>query len=164
MLRTFKLFLFNIMKTCNYSVVSASLLLLSLAVIACKKNSERLNISLHDKPLAVIQSYVQGSWKLHHEEGGFCGPCIFYPKDSTFNLYLTLTPERIILRNAARVTVDTTTNWVYANISGDKTFIMNFRDRSGAPIVLGAREIVNDTLVIYQPGPDGLYFYYVKTN
>lgn len=146
-------------------VVFTSLLIISFAVFSCKKNADKkLNISLHDKSLSVIQSYIQGSWKLHHELGGYCGSCIYYPKDSSFNLYLTLTPERIIFRNAARSTIDTAIVWKHVNIFGDSTFIMNFHDKNGVPIVLGAREVVNDTLALYQPGPDGMYFYYTKTN
>lgn len=146
-------------------IVLAMLLLVSIAAFSCKKSADnKFNISLHDKSLDVIQSYIQGSWKLHHEMGGICGSCIYYPKDSTSYLYASLTPQRILFRNTARLTLDTTIVWTHVNIFGDSTFIMKFFDKNGAPIILGAREVVNDTLVLYQPGPDGQYFYYTKTN
>ena len=141
------------------------LLLITFGLNSCKKHSiDKLNISLHDKPLSFIQSHIKGNWKLHHESGGFCGSCVFFPNDSSFNLFISLTPEKIIARNAARTTVDTTIVWSNVNIFGDSTFIMNFHDKNGYPFILGAREIINDTLALYQPGPDGLYFYYTKTN
>lgn len=130
--------------------------------IQCKKGHIPLNIVLYDKPLGVIQSYIQGSWKLEYEKGGICG-CIFPAKDSFF-LYAILKPERIIFKNAFSVTVDTTINWIYHNATSDSTWVMNWYDRSGIPYNFGAREIRNDTLVLYQPGPDGVYFYYSQWN
>ncbi len=130
----------------------------------CKKDSGHLNISLHDKPLSVIQEYTQGSWKLQNEKGGFCGNCIFYPTDTTFNLYMNLSSERIKLKNEYFQTLDTTIVWTSINVFGDSTYALNFSDSMGIPYTFAADGIYNDTLVLYQPGPDGIAFYYTKSN
>lgn len=140
------------------------ILFISLAAINCKKNNNGLNIILHDKSLSVIQKYIQGDWKLQYEKGGFCGNCNFYPTDITFNLYMALTPERIKLRNAYFQTLDTTITWPFVNIFGDSSYALNFRDSSGIPYTFAPNGIYNYTLVLYQPGPDGISFYYIKSN
>lgn len=145
------------------------ILFISLLSFNCKKNNDGLNndglnISLHDTSLSVIQKYIQGNWKLQYEEGGICGNCTFYPTDKTFNLNMALTPERIKLRNANFETLDTTITWSYVNIFGDSTYALNFRDSAGIPFTFAADGIYNDTLLLYQPGPDGMSFYYIKSN
>lgn len=137
---------------------------ISLIAFDCKKNSDSLNITLHDKSLSVIQKYTQGNWKLQYEKGGICGNCTFYPADTTFNLYMALTPERIELRDAYSQTLDTTITWTYVNIFGDSSNALNFSDASGIPYTFAPDGIYNDTLVLYQPGPDGISFYYIKSN
>lgn len=133
-----------------------------LCIEQCKKDTAHLNISLHDQPLSVIKAYTQGSWQLRNEKGGFCGNCIFYPTDSTFNLYMNLDSERIVLRNKYFQTLDTTIVWSYINVFGDSAYALNFNDAAGIPYTFVADGIYNDTLVLYQPGPDGISFYYTK--
>ena len=145
------------------------ILFISLLSFNCKKNNDDLkndglNISLHDTSLSVIQKYIQGNWKLKYEKGGICGDCTFYPTNKTFNLNMSLTPERIKLRNANFETLDTTITWSYVNKSGDSTYALSFRDAAGIPFTFAADGIYNDTLLLYQPGPDGMSFYYIKSN
>lgn len=137
------------------------LLIVCLCFSNCKKKNDHINITLYNKPLSIIQSYIQGKWKLEYEDGGFCG-CVS-PKDSFF-LYATLNPNRIILKNAMTVTTDTTINWKYISFFGESTYVMNFYSPSGVPFNFAAKGIFNDTLVLYQPGPDGMSFYYTKLN
>ena len=133
---------------------------------SCKKDTAPKNITLHDQPLSVIQEYIQGNWKLQNTKGGFCGTCIFYPTDSTYNFYLNLNTLRIKFRNAHFKTLDTTINWLYVPdiVLGDSTYTLNFSDSSGIPFTFAANRIYNDTLVLYQPNPDGQSFYYIKSN
>jgi hypothetical protein len=145
------------------------LIAMSSYFVQCKKNigaksinTDSSNITLYDKPLSVIQSFIQGSWKLQYIKGGFVANFVYYPTDSTFNLYSTLGPTRIVFKNAARVTLDTTIAWVYIPYRGDSSYAMAFHDYGGVPYTLGAFEMVADTLVLYQPADDGQYFYYTK--
>lgn len=140
-----------------------SLLIASFYFSACKKDGNKVSITLHDKPLSVIQKYTKGSWKLQNEKGGFCGNCIFYPTDSTFNLYLNLSSERIKLRNKHFQTLDTIIVWTI-HVFNNSTYAFTFIDSTGIPFTFAADGIYNDTLVLYQPTPDGMSFYYTKSN
>ena len=129
-----------------------------------KKSIDNITIILHDKSLPVIQQYIQGKWKLQYQTGGFCSTCTVYPTDTTFNLFMTLTDERIDLKNNYYHTVDTTITWSYIQVFRDSAYALNFTYSSGIPFTLVPDRIHNDKLVIYQPGPDGLTFYYSESN
>lgn len=138
------------------------LLITCLCFSNCKKSNNQKNITLNNKPLSVIQSYIKGKWQLEYETGGFCG-CVSTPKDSFF-LYTILSPNKIIFKNSEEITIDTTINWEYINFFGESTYVMNFFSPSGVPFNFAAKGIFNDTLILYQPGPDGESFYYTKLN
>ena len=139
-------------------------LLFMLCAEQCNKDSEPLNINLHDQPLSVIQSYTQGSWKLQYQKSGYCGGCIIYAHSNTFNLYMDLDSERVIFKSQDEVTIDTPITWTYLNVFYDSTYVFNFSDPQGIPYSFGAQGIYNDTLMLYQPTPDGTVFYYTKLN
>ncbi len=139
--------------------------LLFIATSGCSKKVSRTNIILNDKPLDVILSYSQGTWKLVYIDGGFT-MIRENASDSTEWLYLKLSTNRILFKNSARLTLDTTTKWDHVNVFGDSTFVMHFADyigRTPHPETLGVNRIFNDTLILYQPGPDGLFFHYIKS-
>lgn len=138
--------------------------LLILCTELCSKDSEPLNINLHDQSLSVIQSYTQGSWKLQYQRSGYCGGCIIYAHNNTFNLYMDLDSERVKFRSQDEVTIDTPITWTYVNLFYDSTYVFNFSDPQGIPYSFGAQGIYNDTLLLYQPSPDGTTFYYTKSN
>lgn len=154
--------IYFIMKKIFFNAKFCFLLITCLCFSNCEKSNNQINITLSNKSLSVIQSYIQGEWKLEYETGGFCA-CSSQSKDSFF-LYATLSPTRIILKNAVAITTDTTINWKYVNFFGDSTYVMNFFSPSGVPFNFAAKGIFNDTLVLYQPGPDGTSFYYTKLN
>ncbi|HEY4789613.1 MAG TPA: hypothetical protein VIH57_26365, partial [Bacteroidales bacterium] len=73
---------------------SIFLLLCSLGT-GCTKEDQSMTITLHDKPLPVIQSYIKGKWKLQYVYGGPVAQKII----DTHNSYLILSPDHIIAGN-----------------------------------------------------------------
>lgn len=68
-------------------------------VIACSKNeSEPETVTLYDKPLQEIESYIQGKWKVYVSYGGVVG--ISYHQDTyveyTKEYYITTYPDETI--------------------------------------------------------------------
>ena len=128
----------------------------------CKKDKSPVNISLYDKPLSIIQSNIQGKWKLEYEKGGICGSCIFY-----VNNYLWEFRGSDNVRQTYKDTliVDTVIKWVHEkNIFNDLTYTMNFSDKRGYPYVYFVNSIYNDTLVISDGGYDPISYYLTKLN
>jgi hypothetical protein len=157
------------MKKIYHVFLALLFIAMSSYFLQCKKSTgarpvitDSSNITLYDKPLSVIQSFTQGSWKLQYIKGGFVANFVYYPTDSTFNLYSILGPTRIIFKNAARVTLDTTITWIYIPYRVDSSYVIAFHDYGGVPYTLGALKMVDDTLVLFQPADDGQYFYYTK--
>ena len=56
-------------------------------LFTCKEDEPKINIVLHDKPLDVIQSYIQGKWKLRKVTGGICNGCYPPPKNLSSFFY-----------------------------------------------------------------------------
>lgn len=137
-------------------------LMILISIVQCKKNSEQLNISLHDKPLSVIQSYVQGNWKLQYEKGGFCATCTNYIN----NFYWNFTKDNKIQQTYNNTLItDTIINWEWSKPANvDSTYIINFSDKRGIPYFYVAYEIKNDTLVLMDAGNDPVSYYLTKSN
>lgn len=127
--------------------------------LQCKKEKVPLNISLYDKPLTTIQSYIQGKWRLHYIEGGICA-CTY--QLDTANISLSIAPRRITFFKNNAIDLDTTLTWSFSNYAS--TYLMSWYDQRGYPYNRGANRIQNDTLVLYDPGPDGFSYYYTKIN
>lgn len=145
------------------SILSVTLCLLILfCSIQCEKQTEHLNVTLYDKPLSVIQSYVQGRWKCHYGKGGIAANQIQHYD----NYYWTFTSDNRVQQsyNGDLVT-DTTVKWVKAlgtYTNGDSTFIMSFSDKRGYPNVYVADRIVNDTLVLHDNSSDAVFYHFTK--
>ncbi len=135
---------------------------ISLAAFNCKKNNDGINITLHDKPLSVIQSYIQGNWKLQYEKGGICGSCTNYVN----NFYWHFSSNNKIqqIYNDTLIT-DTLINWKWDKPANtDSTYIMNFSDKVGYPYFYVVYEITNDTLVLTDAGYDPVSYFLTKSN
>ncbi len=165
-----------LIKILNYVFVIGSLFMLIIE-LGCnkepiKKNNEgtdtSVTITLWNKPLPVIQSYIKGHWNLQYTMGGFTGG-IWFDK---YNEYMILSSDRIILGNdAVGIYVDTAIIWVRAEYysSNDSTFFLCYNPNKYSGHTYSpnfGREIVyaikNDTLIILDDGVDGFYFFYSK--
>ena len=134
------------------------LLLFSSMGAGCEKDNEELlhNITLHDKPLPVIQKYITGKWRLQYAFGGLWAHKVI----NTNNSYMILSPDHITKGNDSGIIVDTTLVWVKTEIgTNDFTYLFSYPPSSISYIV---DQIKNDTLVITQYLSDGFTFYYTK--
>ena len=134
--------------------------------IQCRKEHNGLTITLYDKPLPVIQSYIQGKWKLDYTKGGICGSCI-YP--DTNQSYLILSPDRFVFgNNLAGVVVDTVIYWKRdKDIFNDSTYLLTFYHSQWYgpfPLIYIVDGIHNDTLRLIDNASDPFYYYYSKQN
>lgn len=130
----------------------------------CKKEHAALNITLYDKPLGTIQSYIQGKWKLHYAKGGICGSCIFPARN---NQYIKLSSDRIVFGNdSAGIVLDTIIYWKRdKDIFNDSTYLLTYYYPAGAgpfPIAYIVNGIYNDTLKLIDNAYDPIYYYYTK--
>jgi len=142
---------------------SALPILLVGLIEQCKKNTQHLNITLHDKPLSVIQSYIQGKWELRYEHGGISTQTI--PQTNFFWEFST--KNRVTEYYHGAIIADTSINWVRdlgLFIAPDSTFVMNFFDKQGVPWVYIVDGIYNDTLLLHDNAVDGFYYHFTKSN
>lgn len=123
-----------------------------------------MNITLHDKPLSTIQTYIEGKWKLNYTKGGLCGTCVWPVHNSPYTIF---SANKIVFGNdSSGVILDTTIIWKKAKgIFYDSTYLLTYYYPAGygpfsiAYIVDG---IYSDTLKLIDDASDPLYYYYTK--
>ena len=146
--------------------ISFIFLFLSLIGAGCEKEHENeqqnVNITLYDKPLDVIQHYINGNWKLQYQIGGIAGSKYV----DKYNSYINLTPDHIIMENDLYgAVIDTTIVWkrilLEANVY---TYLMGYpHPGSQYPTYFIIGQIKNDTLIITDYNvSDGFTYYYSK--
>jgi hypothetical protein len=141
----------------------ASALLMAILLMYCKKSSEHLNITLHDKPLSVIQSYIQGQWELRYMKGGIATQTI----QQTNYFWQFGSKDRLTETDQGTITADTTITWkrdLGLFIGTDSTYLMNFFDKQGVPWVYVVDGIYNDTLLLHDNAVDGYFYHFTKSN
>jgi len=134
----------------------------------CKKNSPPKPISkdstyviLHDKPLSIIQSYINGNWELRYEEGtNFAG---IFPQTDFFWRFGAVDSIKVIYHG--NIVTDTTITWIREKDAlADSTFTINFHDKLGYPYTYIVDGIYNDTLVLFDDASDYMIYHFTKTN
>lgn len=133
----------------NISTIYSKALLIIMVLFCftqCKKGSTTLSVILSDKPLPVIQSYIQGKWKCIYGKGGIAANNIQYYDDYCW----TFTKDnRIVQTYKGNIVTDTTIRWVWnRGAYGDSTFIMKFYDKESVPWNYIVDNIHNDTLIL----------------
>jgi len=136
--------------------------LIGITAFSCRKEKikpqHNSNITLYDKPLAVIQANIMGKWKLQYEKGGICASCV---NDNFNNIVWEFTDDNKIKQSYNDTLVnETIIIWTREkDIFTDLTFIMNFYDNSF--IVCG---IHNDTLVLSDNSYDPVSYHFTRSN
>lgn len=109
------------------------LLIFCLCLNNCKKKNNGINVTLYNKSLSTIQSYIQGKWTLQYVKGGICGTCKPQVKN---NPYMLINSNRIIFGNdSAGVVLDTTIYWIKEKDifhPSDSTFLLTYYYPAGA--------------------------------
>jgi hypothetical protein len=143
-------------------IFRVSVILLAILLLHCKKSTPGLNITLYNKPLSVIESYINGKWDLRYVHGGFALQTI---QQSDYFWELT-TGNRITENVHGVITADTVINWVRDAgqlINGDSTYLMEFSDKQTLPRVYVVDGIFNDTLVLHDNAVDGFYYHFTRS-
>lgn len=160
-------------KSLYRSFVIASILIL-FCFATCKKQNPpstenppltgntALTITLYNKPLDTIQSYIRGRWKCHYGKGGIAANMVQYYN----NYYWTFTSNNRVEQTYNGIVVtDTTIKWIRARGSytnSDSTFIMSFYDKQNVPWVYVVDGFVNDTLVLHNNYADAVFYHFTK--
>lgn len=130
----------------------------------CKKHNTRLNITLYNQPLPVIQKYVSGTWKLEYTYGGFVANLRtdFHDKGYVWQVDNGSDIKQWYMGN---LITDTTIEWYqYAYGGGDKIFVMKFYEKRMYPYNYIVLSIVNDSLVLRDFGSDPVTYHFSKQN
>jgi hypothetical protein len=133
---------------------------------SCKKKKPTIDITLYNKPLATIQLYLGGKWKLAYEKGGICSTCLNY--FNNFNYTWQFGSGNAINQtfNGA-VFTDTTIRWIRdlgVYTGNDSTFIMNFYEKRLYPSSYVVDGIFNDSLQLHDNGSDPVYYHFSTSN
>jgi hypothetical protein len=134
--------------------------------LQCKKQNEPLNITLYNKPLATIQSYIRGKWKLEYVKGGFIANYIKYFNNDNY-IWQFNSNNKIKQTYNDTAFADTTIMWVrdLGMYTGpDPIFIMKFYDKRGYPYNYVVDGIFNDSLQLHDNAYDPQYFHFSKLN
>lgn len=133
---------------------------LFILISACEKKYDRHNLILYDKPLSVIQSCIQGNWKVEYEKGGFCGRCVWNISD----FYWYFGPGDVVKQTYRDTLItDGSIIWEWGKpYNFDETYIMNFSDERGYPYLYVVYELKNDTLILADAGSDPMFYYLTK--
>ena len=150
---------------CTTFVIVPILILFCFA--QCKKEYTPLTITLYDKPLGTIQSYIQGKWRLHYMFGGICGSCK-YDREIYNEYYEFLPNRRITYTYQNSMLADTTYKWItyQANSLDYVHNIIEYYDKGLVPYHFEVDKIINDTLVLAQPflnNPDYMLYFLTKS-
>ena len=122
--------------------------------LGCKNNttiimpvSPSSNIILFDKEPEVIQSNIQGDWKLEYSLGGFVG---IKQKPSQTFIY-TFKPNSLTLSIDGKMETPMSYSWLkekYSDTSNGYTYLMDFKSNYTPKLFF--HSIVNDTLQFSQ--------------
>ncbi len=120
-------------------------------------------IILYNKPLDTIRHYIEGYWKCHYRQGGLLGPNMIQYLDANYWTFAPADKVKETFDNV--VVVDTTITWVWRKgiwTNGDSTHTMLFYDKQHVPRSYEVNRMVNDTLILNDPGFDALFYHLTK--
>ncbi len=132
------------MKKATLLFISFSLLITSICLVQCEKNSTPVNITLNDKPVSVIRAYIMGKWRVHYTFGGLCGTCIS-DREAYDEYYEFTADNRIKYTFNDVLQEDISLTWTTHQMGG-WDYVHNIMAGRFEPY-----KIVNDTLLLAQP-------------
>lgn len=118
------------------------------------------NIDLSTKPLPQMHTILDGKWQLHYLKGGFCGVCE-YQRSNEFYTFSNGSSHVQWMIDKTMWT-DTSANWFQQEWMGKQINVMEFFANDQIIHQLSPDRIQNDTLVMYEPGYDGMSYYFTK--
>ena len=133
----------------------------------CKKNhSESGTVTLYNQTLPVIQSHINGKWKLEYINGGFIANYYnsFHDENVIWQFSLG---TRVIQNYNGNIYTDTTITWIRdlgVNTRNDSTYLMKFYSKNGNPYIYVVDRIFNDSLILRDNAVDGQDYHFSKSN
>ncbi len=118
------------------------------------------NIDLGTKPLLEVKAILNGKWQLHYMQGGICGYCQY----DRYNEFYTFSDgsNHIKWTIEKSIWADTSINWIKQEWINKQINVMEFIAKDQYVHHLSPDRIQNDTLVMYEPGYDGMSYYFTK--
>ncbi len=118
------------------------------------------NIDLSTKPLPEVKAMLNGKWQLHYMKGGFCGTCQYQRHNEFYTFSDAGSHINWIIDKT--VWADTTINWFQQEWINKQINVIEFFANDQYMHHLSPDRIQNDTLVMYEPGYDGMNYYFTK--
>ena len=122
----------------------------------CKKENNPLNITLYNKPVSTIKSYINGKWKIVYDLGGITGN-IRHDYVNSFVEFKFLVIDSINETHNGSTIIRSQIQWFKDRdlFTGDSINLLGFNYyQTGLPFAYRISQITNDTLVVTQPAPD----------
>jgi len=137
--------------------------IISIAIGSCDKIHSvpaPHNIDLSTKPLNEVKAILNGKWQLHYMQGGFCGTCQ-YKRNNEFYTFSDASSHINWIIDKT-VWADTSITWFQQEWINKQINVMEFFANDQYMHHLSPDRIKNDTLVMYEPGYDGMSYYFTK--
>ncbi len=138
------------------------IIILLFAATSCSKPGSipsPSNMNLSKKALPEVKAVLFGKWQLHYLRGGFCGVCEYQRDDEFYEFGLN---DHIKWTIGKQVMSDTTITWLKQDWQNKQINVMEFYANDLAHHLLSPDIIIKDTLQMYEPGPDGMTYYFTK--
>lgn len=141
-----------------------------IALPQCKKHTippARLNITLYDKPLDTIKSYLSGKWKLEYNYGGYVANqrTDFHDKDYIWQIDSGVNIKQTYSGN---LFMDTSIEWFLndprGGIGQEVYHVMKFYDKQKYPYLYIVWKIVDDSLLLKDYAADAATYHFSKQN
>src|SRR4051812_3648029 len=137
--------------------------LIMVTIAGCDKTQSipaPYNIDLSTKPLTEVKAILNGKWQLHYMQGGFCGTCQYQRHNefytfSDYSSHINWTIDKTVW-------ADTNITWFQQEWINKQINVMEFFANDQYMHHLSPDRIQNDTLVMYEPGYDGMSYYFTK--
>jgi hypothetical protein len=118
------------------------------------------NIDLSTKPLPEVKAILNGKWQLHYMQGGFCSACQYQRHNEFYTFSDGCSHINWIIDKT--VWADTDITWFQQEWINKQINVMEFYAKDQIMHHLSPDRIQNDTLVMYEPGYDGMNYYFTK--
>ncbi len=139
--------------------------LIGITAFSCRKEEikpqHNSNITLYNKPLAVIRANIQGKWKLRYGKGGISANTVQY----FHNILWEFTSDnKIIQTYNDTIESDSYIYWLREkDAHGRLTYLMKYY-QGVVPITLIVNGIYNDTLVFSDNAADAVSYHLTRSN
>ena len=136
------------MRVLSFYFKKLSIILILLIFFGCKKEKKLVNIQLFDQSPKIIETYIEGKWRVHFMTGGISGGDFRSNRESLYEYYAFMPEHRLNYTIQNNVMSDTSYSWVTYQ-GGTWDYVHNIiNSRYGS---FEVEKIYKDTLVLARP-------------